>query len=314
VNIQPFILFVDMIVYLAVLIYLEVLPKMILSDSWKDYELIDVGGGEKLERWGNYILRRPEPQAIWPINNGVDKWKKLHAYYHRSESGGGSWENKVALPERWTIKYGELSFYVEPTGFKHTGLFPEQAANWEWIGEKIKNSDRKINVLNLFAYTGGATVAAAHAGAEVCHVDAAKGMVGRAKENLNLSGLSDRPVRFIVDDVVKFVQREIRRGRKYEGIIMDPPAYGRGPNGELWKIEDELYRLIELCMDVMSQKPLFFVVNSYSSIISPTIIKNILSLTVKNKFGGKVLSDEIGLPVTSSGLVLPCGITARWYM
>jgi 23S rRNA (cytosine1962-C5)-methyltransferase len=314
VNIQPFILFVDMIVYLAVLIYLEVLPKMILSDSWKDYELIDVGGGEKLERWGNYILRRPEPQAIWPINNGVDKWKKLHAYYHRSESGGGSWENKVALPERWTIKYGELSFYVEPTGFKHTGLFPEQAANWEWIGEKIKNSDRKINVLNLFAYTGGATVAAAHAGAEVCHVDAAKGMVGRAKENLNLSGLSDRPVRFIVDDVVKFVQREIRRGRKYEGIIMDPPAYGRGPNGELWKIEDELYRLIELCMDVMSQKPLFFVVNSYSSIISPTIIKNILSLTVKNKFGGKVLSDEIGLPVTSSGLVLPCGITARWYI
>ena len=293
---------------------LEVLQRMILSDKWKDYELIDAGDGEKLERWGKYLLRRPEPQAIWPIKDSGGRWEKIHAHYHRSESGGGKWEYKTSIPEKWIIKYGNLSFYIEPTGFKHTGLFPEQASNWDWIEDIIKNSERKINVLNLFAYTGGATVAAAHAGADVCHVDAAKGMVSRAKENLNLSGLSDRHVRFIVDDVVKFVKREIRRGNKYDGIIMDPPSYGRGPKGELWKIEDELYGLIELCMEVMSNKPLFFLVNSYTSSISPTVIKNILLMTVKKKYGGKVVSDELGLPVTSTGLVLPCGITARWYI
>lgn len=287
---------------------------MILTDGWKDYEVIDTGEGEKLERWGNYILRRPDAQVVWPKNGYSDKWNNFQGYYHRSESGGGSWEYKNALPKKWIVKYGELSFYVEPTGFKHTGLFPEQATNWEWIGDKIRNSGKNINVLNLFAYTGGATVAAAHAGAAVCHVDAAKGMVARAKENIRLSGLADRPVRFIVDDVLKFVQREIRRGKHYDAIIMDPPAYGRGPNGELWEIEKEIYRLIDLCTDVLSKEPLFFLVNSYTSSISPTAIENILNLAIKKKFGGKVFSDEIGLPITSSGLVLPCGVVARWSM
>jgi len=285
---------------------------MLIADDWKDYELIDTGGGEKLERWGKYILRRPDPQAIWPINEKVKQWEIPDAHYHRSESGGGSWQYHRKLPERWIIKYGDLSFYIEPTGFKHTGLFPEQAVNWKWFMNKIRKRSGTVRVLNLFAYTGGATVAAAYAGAEVCHVDASKGMVGRAKENLQLSGLRERPVRFIVDDVIKFVQREIRRGRQYEAIIMDPPSYGRGPKGELWKIEDELFDLVEMCTSVLSPDPLFFLINSYTTGLSPTVLKNILTLTMKKKYGGNVNADEIGLPSSTGGLILPCGASGRW--
>jgi len=285
---------------------------MLIVDDWKDYELIDTGGEEKLERWGKYILRRPDPQAIWPINENVKQWEKPDAHYHRSESGGGSWKYHRKLPEKWVIRYGELSFYVEPTGFKHTGLFPEQAVNWKWFMNKIRKRSGTVRVLNLFAYTGGATVAAAYAGAEVCHVDASKGMVGRAKENLQLSGLAERPVRFIVDDVIKFVQREIRRGRQYEAVIMDPPSYGRGPKGELWKIEDELFDLVEMCISVLSPDPLFFLINSYTTGLSPTVLQNILTLTMKKKYGGNVSADEIGLPSSSGGLILPCGASGRW--
>lgn len=285
---------------------------MLLADDWKDYELIDTGGGEKLERWGRYILRRPDPQAIWPVIGNEKAWSSADACYHRSSSGGGKWEYLRELPEQWTVSYGKLSFYVEPTGFKHTGLFPEQAVNWNWIMHKIQSSTGRAKVLNLFAYTGGATAAAAHAGAEVCHVDAAKGMVTRAKENLVLSGLSGKPVRFIADDAVKFVGRELRRESYYDAVIMDPPSYGRGPNGELWKIEDELYGLIKLCMEIMTAKPLFFLVNSYTTGLSPTVIRNMLALTVGRKYGGSITADEVGLPVSSSGLVLPCGATGRW--
>jgi len=292
--------------------YPEVISHMLLADKWADYELIDTGNGEKLERWGKFILRRPDPQAIWPHTANDEIWERVDAHYHRSRSGGGSWEYKRKLPERWTISYQNLLFYIEPTGFKHTGLFPEQAVNWDWMAEKIKSAKKPVRVLNLFAYTGGATVACACAGAEVCHVDAAKGMVTRAKENIALSGLSDRPVRFIVDDVVKFVRREKRRGKVYEAIIMDPPSYGRGPNGELWKIEDELYNLVEICMEVLSPEPLFFLINSYTTGLAPSVLSNILSMSVKRKFGGRVQSDEIGLPVSASGLVLPCGATGRW--
>lgn len=285
---------------------------MLIAENWKDYELIDTGNGEKLERWGKHVLRRPDPQAIWPLTGSTKMWDSPDAHYHRSQSGGGSWEYLRKIPEKWTIKYGDLSFYIEPTGFKHTGLFPEQAVNWDWFTGKIRKRTKPVRVLNLFAYTGGATVAAAYAGAEVCHVDAAKGMVARAKENLELSGLGDRPVRFIVDDVVKFVQREIRRERQYEAIIMDPPSYGRGPKGELWKIEEELYGLVELCMDVLSSNPLFFLINSYTTGLSPTVLKNMLSLTLKNKFGGMVSADEIGLSSSVRGLILPCGSSGRW--
>ncbi len=285
---------------------------MLLADDWKDYELVDTGGGEKLERWGNYTLRRPDPQAIWPVLGNEKAWAAADARYHRSSSGGGNWEFLKKLPSRWMIKYGELAFYVEPTGFKHTGIFPEQAVNWKWMDEKIKTAGRKINVLNLFAYTGGATVAAAHASAEVCHVDASKGMIMRAKENLALSKLSGEPVRFIVDDVVKFVSRESRRGKTYDAVIMDPPSYGRGPNGELWKLEDELYGLISLCMEILTSKPLFFLVNSYTTGLSPTVIGNMLRLSMQRKYGGKVTADEVGLPVTATGLVLPCGAAGRW--
>jgi len=285
---------------------------MLIADDWKDYELIDAGGGEKLERWGKYVLRRPDPQAIWPISGDDKRWRNMDAHYHRSKSGGGKWEYVHNLPERWTISYKELTFYIEPTGFKHTGLFPEQAVNWNWIIDKIKAYDGKVNVLNLFAYTGGATVAAAYAGAEVCHVDAAKGMVTRAKENIALSGLQDRYVRFITDDVIKFVQREKRRNRQYNAIIMDPPSYGRGPRGEMWKLEDELFGLVELCMDILVDEPLFFIINSYTTGLSPTVIKNILMLTLRKKFGGRVYADEIGLPATSTGIVLPCGSVGRW--
>ncbi len=308
---------------------------MLLADDWKDYELIDTGGGEKLERWGKYTLRRPDPQAIWPAAGNEKAWRNVDAHYHRSSSGGGRWEYFRKLPAQWTIKYGDLEFFVEPTGFKHTGIFPEQAVNWKWIESKIRGAvgaagrtddqkydrediagiegeGRRISVLNLFAYTGGATVAAAHAGAEVCHVDASKGMVARAKENLALSKLADRPVRFIVDDVVKFVARENRRGRRYDAVIMDPPSYGRGPNGELWKIEDEIYGLITQCMDILTEKPLFFLVNSYTTGLSPTVIGNMLKLSMQRKFGGGVTADEIGLPVSAADLVLPCGASGRW--
>ena len=285
---------------------------MLLADKWKEYELIDTGGGEKLERWGEYTLRRPDPQAIWPAMGGEKLWTGADARYHRSGSGGGSWEYLKKLPSRWGVSYGKLKFYVEPTGFKHTGLFPEQAVNWDWIREKIEAAGRQINVLNLFAYTGGATVAAAYAGAKVCHVDASKGMVAKAKENLALSGLSDKPVRFIVDDVVKFVAREKRREKAYDAVIMDPPSYGRGPGGELWKLEDELYGLIELCTDLLSPEPLFFLVNSYTTGLSPTVTGNMLEIAMHGKYRGKVSADEIGLRAAATGLVLPCGSTGRW--
>jgi len=286
---------------------------MFLADDWQDYELIDTGNGEKLERWGKYILRRPDPQVIWPVIDKNKQWNEAHARYHRSKSGGGSWEYFTKLPEKWEISYHDLKFYVKPMGFKHTGLFPEQAVNWQWMIKKIRGHKKPVRVLNLFAYTGGASVAAAYAGAEeVCHVDAAKGMVTWARENLQLSGLENRRVRFIVDDVIKFVQREIRRGHQYEAIIMDPPSYGRGPNGELWKIEDELYNLIELCLQVLSPKPLFFLINSYTTGLAPTVLRNILTLAMKEKYGGIITADEVGLPVSRSGLILPCGATGRW--
>ena len=286
---------------------------MFLADDWQDYELIDTGNGEKLERWGKYILRRPDPQVIWPVIDKNKQWNEAHARYHRSKSGGGSWEYFTKLPEKWEISYHDLKFYVKPMGFKHTGLFPEQAVNWQWMIKKIRGHKKPVRVLNLFAYTGGASVAAAYAGAEeVCHVDAAKGMVTWARGNLQLSGLENRRVRFIVDDVIKFVQREIRRGHQYEAIIMDPPSYGRGPNGELWKIEDELYNLIELCLQVLSPKPLFFLINSYTTGLAPTVLRNILTLAMKEKYGGIITADEVGLPVSRSGLILPCGATGRW--
>lgn len=286
--------------------------KMLLADRWKDFELIDSGNGEKLERWGKYVFRRPDPQTIWPYRKDISLWDKADGTYHRSPSGGGSWEFKTQLPDRWSIHYDKLSFYVKPMGFKHTGLFPEQAVNWDWIIEKIKASKRHINVLNLFAYTGGATVASAYAGADVCHVDSSKGMVTWAKNNLQLSELQDHHVRFIVDDVVKFVQREKRRGRQYDAVIMDPPSYGRGTNGEVWKIEDQLYDLICLCMDVLSEKPLFFMINSYTTGLSPTVLKNILTYSMGKKYRGMITSDEIGLPSSKSDIVLPCGAVGRW--
>ena len=286
---------------------------MFIANHWKDYEVIDTSNGEKLEYWGDYLLRRPDPQAVWSLKSDKKLWNKADAWYHRSKSGGGKWEylNKK-LPERWTVNYRNLTFNIKPMGFKHTGLFPEQAVNWDWFSELIKKADRPIRVLNLFAYTGGATVAALEAGAEVVHVDASKGMVTWAKENVVSSGLGDRPVRYIVDDVVKFVQRENRRGRQYDAIIMDPPSYGRGPGGEVWKLEEQLYPLVELCRQVMSDDPAFFILNSYTTGLSPAVMEYLLGVLLKTKFGGKVSSSEIGLPVTDTGLVLPCGSTAIW--
>ncbi|MBR3792221.1 MAG: class I SAM-dependent methyltransferase [Clostridia bacterium] len=286
---------------------------MWLADKWEDYRLIDTSNGEKLEYWGEYLLRRPEPQAVWEDRSCRELWEDSYAHYHRSNSGGGYWEyKKKSLPERWTINYRDLTFNIKPMGFKHTGLFPEQAVNWDWFSELIKNSDRPIKVLNLFAYTGGATVAALAAGAEVCHVDASKGMVSWAKENVISSGLADKPVRYIVDDVKKFVAREIRRGKQYDAVIMDPPSYGRGPSGELWKIEDELYPLICDCIKVLSDNPLFFLVNSYTTGLCATVISNILNLTLQKKYKGKVSSDEIGIPMEKKDIALPCGLSVRW--
>ncbi len=283
------------------------------TKDWKDYKLIDAAGGEKLEYWGNILLRRPDPQAIWTEKSKTALWNKTDATYFRSASGGGHWEffNKK-MPERWSVRYKNLTFNINPMGFKHTGLFPEQAVNWDWFSGLIKQEKRPVKVLNLFAYTGGATVAAAAAGAEVCHVDASKGMVTRAKENAAASGLADRPIRYIVDDVKKFVAREARRGKKYDAVIMDPPSYGRGPSGELWKIEDELYPLIEACMKILSDEPLFFLINSYTTGLSQTIMSNVLTLTMQKKYGGTVSCDEIGLMMQDKQMILPCGISCRW--
>ena len=284
---------------------------MWISDNWQDYELLDASDGERLERWGKYILIRPDPQIIWKNKRTAAEWKRADGIYRRSKSGGGEWTVRN-MPENWTVSYGDLNFMLRPMGFKHTGLFPEQAVNWDWFSELIKKADRPIRVLNLFAYTGGATVAALEAGAEVVHVDASKGMVTWAKENVVSSGLGDRPVRYIVYDVVKFVQRENRRGRQYDAIIMDPPSYGRGPSGEVWKIENELYPLIEECMKILSDKPLFFLINSYTTGLSAQVLINVLSMTVGRKYGGKITADEIGLTMKSNNLVLPCGISGRW--
>lgn len=283
-----------------------------ISDEWKDYECISAGNGEKLERWGNVIFRRPEPQAMWPIEK-TDLWNKVDGFYHRSNKGGGYWDFKSKLPEFWTVKYKDLTFKVSPTNFKHTGLFPEQAANWDFSMNKIKSANRPIKVLNLFAYTGAATMAASKAGAvEVVQVDASKGMTEWAKENMKLCGLGDHKIRFIVDDCLKFVQRESRRGNKYDVIIMDPPSYGRGPNGEVWKFEQNLDVLISACMEILSDNPLFFLINAYTTGISSTVLFNILKTTMEKKYGGKVEAGEIGLPITENDLVLPCGIYGRW--
>ena len=283
---------------------------MDIASNWKDYEIIDMANGEKLERWGNIYLVRPDPQIIWKEKSCPNKWKNVNAKYNRSKTGGGNWEYVNNLPKSWKIKYNDLTFNIRPMGFKHTGLFPEQAVNWDWMINKIKNSNREIKVLNLFAYTGGATVACSYAGASVCHVDSSKGMVAWAKENIISSGLEKRPVRFIVDDVKKFVNREIRRGNKYDAIIMDPPSYGRGSNGEVWKFEDDISDLVKLCEQVLSDKPLFFLINSYTTGISSKVLENILLLNVKRK--GKYSSGEIGLPMSNSKLVLPAGIFGRW--
>ena len=283
---------------------------MDIANSWKDYEILDMANGEKLERWGNVVLIRPDPQIIWKNKSFPEKWNKANARYNRSSSGGGAWKYNSKMPENWQIKYKDLVFNIKPMGFKHTGLFPEQAVNWDWMISKIQNAKREIKVLNLFAYTGGATVACSYAGASVCHVDSSKGMTTWAKENIVSSGLKDRPVRFIVDDVVKFVNREIRRGNKYDGIIMDPPSYGRGTNGEVWKFEDNISDLVELCAKVLSDKPLFFLINSYTTGISSTVLENILRLNIKKD--GKLSNGEIGLPMTNSKLILPCGIYGKW--
>ncbi len=316
---------------------------MWIAENWKDYEILDCSEGEKLERWAKYTLLRPDPQVLWKTPKKIKEWRKLNAHYHRSDKGGGSWEF-FDLPEEWTINYDlpivgndsekggerdELTFHLKPFSFKHTGLFPEQAVNWDWTYTLIRNrikqnnglpagsssdasSDKKVKVLNLFAYTGGATLAAAAAGAAVTHVDASKGMVNWAKENAASSGLSDAPIRWLVDDCKKFVEREIRRGNHYDGIIMDPPSYGRGPKGEIWKMEDSIYELVELTAQLLSDEPLFFLINSYTTGLAPAVLTYIMSTIITPKHGGSVESSEIGLPVTASNLVLPCGASGRW--
>ncbi|MBQ6400194.1 MAG: class I SAM-dependent methyltransferase [Clostridia bacterium] len=284
---------------------------MFLADTWVDYEVLDTGDGEKLERWGEILLRRPDPQTIWPKAQ-ERLWNRAEAWYHRSSRGGGEWEFFRKLPEKWTIRHGELSFYVRPTGFKHTGLFPEQAANWEWLSGLIRESGRKdLKILNLFGYTGGATLACAAAGAQVTHVDAAKGMVLWAKENRELSGLPENRFRWIVEDALRFVEREIRRGNRYDGILMDPPSYGRGPTGEVWKLENELFGLVDTCARVLSDRPLFFLINSYTTGFQASVLNNLLLRCVVSRHGGSAESDELCLPVTAGG-VLPCGASGRW--
>lgn len=282
------------------------------ANGWSDYEVIDASEGMKLERWGDIILVRPDPQIIWKTEKKNSFWKAPHAVYHRSSKGGGEWEIRKKIPKSWVISYGELKYKVSPTGFKHTGLFPEQAVNWDFLIERIKNSKNNLSFLNLFGYTGGASIACAMAGASVCHVDASKGMVTWAKENAVLSGLSDKPIRYIVDDCKKFVEREIRRGNRYDGIIMDPPSYGRGPSGEIWKLEDSIYELVETCTHVLSDNPSCFLLNSYTTGLSPSVMRYVLWSTVSRKYGGSIQSDEIGLTVSESGQVLPCGNTAIW--
>ena len=285
---------------------------MFLTTTWKDFEVLDTGDGEKLERWGDVILRRPDPQTIWPKADPA-LWRQAQAWYHRSDKGGGEWEFFSRLPEKWVITHEALRFYVRPTGFKHTGLFPEQAANWVWMAEKLRQSGRKdLRVLNLFGYTGGATLACAQAGAHVTHVDAANGMVQWAKENRELSQLPETSCRWIVEDALRFVQREIRRGNSYDGILMDPPSYGRGPSGEVWKLENELYGLIDTCAQVLSPEPLFFLVNSYTTGFQASVLSNIMETCVVSRFGGQVDSQELCLPVSTGG-VLPCGATGRWF-
>ena len=285
---------------------------MRISDEWIDYECLDAGNGEKLERWGDVILRRPEPQAMWPINMD-DVWNNVSGTYYRYKDGGGHWEFRDKLPDYWIVSYKDLKFKVSPTNFKHTGLFPEQATNWDFMMDKIRNAGRPIRVLNLFAYTGAATMACSKAGAEeVVHVDSAKGMVLWAKENMHLCNLEDNYIRFIVDDCLKFVEREIRRGHKYDAIVMDPPSYGRGPNKEVWKLEHDLEGLVKKCSELLSDKPLFFLINAYTTGISSTVLYNILKLTLENKYGGKIDNGEVGLPISKNGLVLPCGIYGRW--
>lgn len=284
-----------------------------ISNDWIDYKIIDAGFGEKLESWRGITLRRPDPQAIWEADYEKIDWKKVDAHYHRSTKGGGEWEFKRKVPESWTVDYKNLKFKVSPTSFKHTGLFPEQAANWDYIIEKISNSNRPIKVLNLFAYTGGATVAALSAGASVVHVDASKGMIEWAKENVKLSNLEGSDVRFLIDDCIKFVEREERRGNKYDAIIMDPPSYGRGPNGEVWKFEDSILGLINASLKIMSDKPLFMLINSYTTGISSIVLENILKKTVLPIYKNAVIdSGEVGLPVENGNLILPCGIYGRF--
>lgn len=283
---------------------------MWIANNWKDYEVIDCSKGEKLERWGDYILVRPDPQVIWDTPRKEKGWHKMNAHYHRSKKGGGEWEF-FDLPQQWSIHYRNLTFQLKPFSFKHTGLFPEQAANWDWFSELIKKAGRPVKVLNLFAYTGGATIAAAAAGASVTHVDASKGMVTWAKENAASSGLTDAPIRWIVDDCVKFVEREIRRGNHYDAIIMDPPSYGRGPKGEIWKIEESIHPLVKLCAQLLVDRPLFFLINSYTTGLQPAVLSYLIGTELK-RFSGKVTADEIGLPVSSNGLTLPCGASGRF--
>lgn len=280
--------------------------------NWTDYELIDTGSGERLERWGDIILIRPDPQIIWQSDKKDPRWKTAHARYKRSNTGGGQWQYYKKIPEVWSIGYNGMTFRLKPMGFKHTGIFPEQAVNWDFAAEKIKKAGRPVKILNLFGYTGAATLSCMQAGAHVTHVDASKGMVQWGRENATASGLADKPVRWLVDDCVKFVQREQRRGNTYDGIIMDPPSYGRGPGGEVWKLEEQLYGLVEMCLPILTEDPLFFILNSYTAGLSPSVMEYLLSVLLKDRFGGKVSADEIGLPVTRTGLVLPCGSTAIW--
>lgn len=287
---------------------------MKVAKNWEDYEILDMANGEKLERWGNIYLIRPDPQIVWNKKTYPEKWKMANARYDRSSTGGGHWEYKSKVPENWQIKYENLKFNLKPMGFKHTGIFPEQAINWDWMMDKISKEFKKrdIKVLNLFAYTGAATVACLYGGASVCHVDSSKGMVNWAKENVTSSGLKEKPVRYIVDDVIKFVNREIRRENKYDAIIMDPPSYGRGANGEIWKFEDNINELISLCMKVLSDKPLFFLINSYTTGVSSQVLENLLRINFKENINGKFENGELGLPMSNSELILPCGIYAKW--